>query len=565
MSNLDSIPEDYQEKWGHPTPKRTPVVIRRYSSETGRTLSRTTSNARSVVSVALSRIATTMDEHIDEEDSNLVNWDGPNDPANPKNWNPRYKQFLTALTGLLTINVTLCSSAPAASVFSLSRRFGISLVASQLITSLFLLGFAIGPIIWGTTSEMYGRRIVFIISFSGFTLFIIGQALADNTATLFITRFLSGLFAAAPLSNGGGVVSDLWGPVERGKGVGIYATSVFVGSVLGPVIGGYLVQSGHQGWRWLFWCLFGFSFVCWVLCTAFLPETFAPVLLTRKARRLRKEDPVKNKDLYTAHEGADWSFRGIAQRAIIRPFVIMALEPILILLTLYSSLIYGILFGLFELFPIIWGERRGFDIGNTGLIFLGIGIGTTLGGFINVPLQRKFVHLAPLWQGFPPPEERLDAAIIGGPLLVIGIFWLGWTGEYSSIPWYVPALSTIPIGMAINLSFVSLLGYIIDTYLIYAASALGANAFFRAMTAFAFPLFTPQMVHHMGIQWSCTLLGCFSLLLAPIPWLFLKYGPQIRARSKWSPNPDLKIREALEGAGLLSMQSPRTSTASSKV
>jgi len=66
-------------------------------------------------------------------------------------------------------------------------------------------------------------------------------------------------------------------------------------------------------------------------------------------------------------------------------------------------------------------------------------------------------ELAEKWEGFPPPEARLPGAILAGPLLVIGCFWLGWTGEYSYIPWYVPMLSTIPIGCAVNLMFASLL------------------------------------------------------------------------------------------------------------
>lgn len=61
------------------------------------------------------------------------------------------------------------------------------------------------------------------------------------------------------------------------------------------------------------------------------------------------------------------------------------------------------------------------------------------------------------YRGFPPPEKRLYGAMVGGPSLVIGIFWLGWTGQYSSIPWYVPAISSIPIGMSISLVFMSFL------------------------------------------------------------------------------------------------------------
>lgn len=102
-------------------------------------------------------------------------------------------------------------------------------------------------------------------------------------------------------------------------------------------------------------------------------------------------------------------------------------------------------------FPIIWEETRGFSLGQGGLIFIGVGIGTTLGAALNIWLQKHYRYLVPKWHGHPPCEERLYGAIIAGPCLIIGIFWLGWTGNYPSVPWYVPALATIPLGMSFTL------------------------------------------------------------------------------------------------------------------
>ncbi|KAG6843526.1 hypothetical protein H0H93_000727 [Arthromyces matolae] len=131
--------------------------------------------------------------------------------------------------------------------------------------------------------------------------------------------------------------------------------------------------------------------------------------------------------------------------------------------------------------------------------------------------------------------------MIGGPGLVIGAFWLGWTGEYSSVPWYVPALSTILIGMSISMIFMSFLSYLIDTYLMYSASAFAANTVVRSAVAASFPLFTTQMFNNLGVNWAATLLGLIALLLAPSPFLFYRYGPKVRLRSKFAPCIDLKI------------------------
>ena len=138
----------------------------------------------------------------------------------------------------------------------------------------------------------------------------------------------------------------------------------------------------------------------------------------------------------------------------------------------------------FEAFPIIFVEKRGFTIAEDGLIFIGVGTGTTIGALISYFTSAHYPELIKKWKGFPPPENRLFGAMIGSPILVVGIFWLGWTGQYTNIPWYVPALSTIFLGAGISLIFMSFLvrrefinipilffltyflqSYLIDTYL----------------------------------------------------------------------------------------------------
>ena len=100
---------------------------------------------------------------------------------------------------------------------------------------------------------------------------------------------------------------------------------------------------------------------------------------------------------------------------------------------------------------------KGFTISQTGLVFIGVGIGTTIGSAINVWTSRIYPALIKKWKGFPPPEQTLYGAMIGGPGLVIGAFWLGWTGEYKSIPWYVPGRSGIVLGASISMIFMSFL------------------------------------------------------------------------------------------------------------
>lgn len=111
----------------------------------------------------------------------------------------------------------------------------------------------------------------------------------------------------------------------------------------------------------------------------------------------------------------------------------------------------------FEAFPVIFIETRGFTITQQGLLFIGIGIGSVLTTFMNLYFAKQVNKIIPKWKGFPPAELRLYSAMIGSVMLVIGSFWLGWTGNYASVPWYVPGISTVFVGMAISAIFTSLI------------------------------------------------------------------------------------------------------------
>ncbi|KAG6910333.1 hypothetical protein DXG01_011401 [Tephrocybe rancida] len=475
-------------------------------------------------------------------DENQVDWDGPDDPANPQNWSTKYKWFITDDVRWCANSKsrTFASSAPTSTTNAIKAQFNVSSEITYLITTVFLLGYTFGPLFWGPGSELVGRRPIFILTMCMYTIFTLGQALAQNIETLLITRFICGFFAVAPLTICGGVIADIWSAAGRGPAMSMFTASVFLGPVIGPIVGGYIIESSLV-WRWVFWVMMIFAGACTILVIVAIPETYAPVILLKKAKRLRKEDPVANKAIHAEHEKQDWSIKGVVHRTLFRPFHMLFMEPVLVLITIYLSLVYGLLYALFQAFPIIFIQRRGFTIAQDGLIFIGVGIGTTLGSFLNYRLSSHYPELIKKWRGFPPAEQRLFGAMIGGPGLVVGAFWLGWTGEYATIPWYVPALSTIVIGMSISLIFMSFLSYLVDTYLMYSASAFAANTMIRSATAAAFPLFTTQMFRNLGINWASTLLALIGLVLAPSPFFFYKYGPKLRMRSKFAPCIDLKI------------------------
>ncbi|KAK4052982.1 hypothetical protein OIO90_004106 [Microbotryomycetes sp. JL221] len=492
------------------------------------------------------RQSTRQDKQSDkrEEDPNKVTW-RENDPENPQNWSNKRKWLLTIFCGLLTVVVTFASSAPSSATMGIAQDFGVGQVPAVLTTSMFLLGYCLGPILWAPLSELFGRRPIFILSFFGFALFQIPCALAPNLGGLITCRFIAGTFAASPLTNCGGVIADIWDAVGRGPSMSLFSASVFLGPVVGPIIGGFVYQS-YLGWRWIFWIICIWAFASFAAIVVLMPETYHPALLAKRAKKLRKQEPEKNRDLYADLEKADFSVKALVTRTLGRPFLMLGTEPILMLVTLYLSLVYGILYATFGVFPILFEQLRGFTPGQSGLTFIGVGIGTSIGALINVWVQRHYRHLVPKWHGHPPPEERLYGAMIAGPFLVVGIFWLGWTGNYPSIHWAVPAASGIIIGISFTLVFISFLSYIIEVYLMYASSALAANTIVRSAFGAAFPLFISQMYSGLGVNWASTLIALVCLLIAPSPVLFYFYGARIRGQSKFAPCLDIPMRERLE-------------------
>jgi MFS transporter, DHA1 family, multidrug resistance protein len=245
------------------------------------------------------------------------------------------------------------------------------------------------------------------------------------------------------------------------------------------------------------------------------------------------------------------NFKEIATKYLTRPLVMLFQEPILIAITIYMSLIYGtrlsrpsflafvtdsflgIIYMFFEVFPLIYQEKRGWNAGVGGLPFFSMLFGIVIGCIImTYHVKTRFARKL-AQTGSVIPEERLIPTMIGGFLLPIGLFWFAWTNNVSS-PW-PQIIALVPIGIGFNLIFVQGLTYTVDCYLMYANSAIAGNTFVRSWVGAGFPLFATAMFRNLGIEWATSLLGFLSLAMLPFPILFYIYGAKIRKMSKFSP------------------------------
>jgi DHA1 family multidrug resistance protein-like MFS transporter len=305
---------------------------------------------------------------------------------------------------------------------------------------------------------LYGRQHPLFIAYAIGCIFHTPVAVASNIQTILVCRFFGGLFSAAPLSIVGGALADFWDPVNRAVAVSVFAGATFAGPVAGPIIGGFVTKS-HLGWRWTIWITLIMNSFSGLVSFLVIPETYASTLLQAKAKRLRQE--TNNPELYSKFDESNLGWRILAQKYMLRPFVIISQEPILMLFTAYLSLVYGILYGFLEAYPISFQVVRGWDQGVGALPFIGILIGIIAGSTcISVITKTRFARKYKR-HGRVIPEERLPSMIIGAVILPIGLFWFAWTSS-PHISWIPQVLAGAPIGMGIIMVFLPGLNYLVD-------------------------------------------------------------------------------------------------------
>ncbi|EXJ79456.1 hypothetical protein A1O3_08958 [Capronia epimyces CBS 606.96] len=461
----------------------------------------------------------------------LVEFDGPDDPENPKNWSVMRRCTITAAMGAMTFVVTFASSIYSVAIIPVAHEYDISNVTSVLGVSLFLLGFVFGPILFGPASEVFGRRVPLFAGYLVFAIFQVPVAVARNVETIMLGRFFGGFAASSPLAVVGGALADIWGPIERAYAVCIFAAAAFSGPVAGPIIGGFVTQS-HLGWRWTAWITLIMAALFGTIGLIIIPETSAASILQAKAKRLRHE--TKNWALHAKADENEVSLRTMMTVYLIRPFVMFVQEPILALITAYMSFVYGILYLFFEAFPISFQEERGWNEGVGALPFTSFIVGIAMGtGLIAYSTRTNFTR-AFVKQGKIIPEERLPPMVVGAAVLPIGLFWFAWTSN-PNITWVPQVLSVALLGGGCLVAFWQGMNYIIDCYGFYANSAIAINTFVRSIAGAGFPLFASAMYHNLGVPWATSLLAFLCLAFVPVPILFYKYGAVIRQKSRFRP------------------------------
>ncbi|KAJ7075667.1 major facilitator superfamily domain-containing protein [Mycena belliarum] len=445
------------------------------------------------------------------------------DAENPRNWSTARKATINFVLCSWVLTLTYSSTAYVASLTSLMQRYHISQEVAIVGVTLFVLGFAAGPLLFGPASEFYGRRRVYIFSGLCYSAFSFGAAFAPTTAGLLIFRFFSGFFGAASINNVPASVGDYTTHIERGRYTILYALMAFGGPALGPLASAFIEH--EAGFHWNFRVMAIFSTFMSIL-VALVPETHGPTLLKRRIAKAGNAPPPLD----------FLQVMGVFKVALARPIIYLFTEPVVMLVSIYLSVLYGILYGFFEAFTIVYLEIRGFESTSYGLTYIALGLGFLVAcGMLGTIGHTLYVRSAnaDIAKGIPVrPEARLGLAYFGAILSPISLFLFAWTAPFPQIHWIVPCIAEFLFACSMLLIFTGFIPYLIDCYHMTAASALAAGMASRALVGSAFPLFTLQMYHGLTVQGATSLLAGIACLLAPIPFIFRVYGGKMRARSR---------------------------------
>ncbi|KAG8216337.1 major facilitator superfamily domain-containing protein [Butyriboletus roseoflavus] len=511
------------------------------------------------------------------------------DQRNPQNFPLLKKWAITLTTCYFTGMTAAASSSFTISTPSMTRDLHCTELQGALGLGLYAIGFGVVPLVTSSFSEEVGRRPVYIFSSIMFILTQVMVALAPNIQTVLAGRALGGIFGSTGASLVGGSIADIWKPQERGLPMTVFAFVSLFAIGLGSVIGGVIQSNPALGWRWVQWIHIVFSGIFIVLVSLVMSETRPSIILIQIARSQRK---LTGNNIYKAKAEIDkealWS---LIKTSCTRPLYFLLTEPIVQSISVWSGFTWGVVYCLLEAISPMFEVIYGFNVQQTGYVYITAIVGATVGCFASLYQDRLyrwvFLDVVPsiaeddgytiIRRHFSQrkQEARLYLVCVAALWLPIGMFIFAWTAS-PKIHWIVPIVGLTVFMSGVMVIFQVAFLYLADWYVppdtlawivsltfddktsynTYASSAQAGQTLFRTSSidscrlkcmpsfrilvpffsigntmALVFPLFTQQMFATLTYKWALTLFAILALLLAPTPFVLFFYGSRIRARS----------------------------------
>lgn len=421
------------------------------------------------------------------------------------------KWMIIAVIFLVQTSMNFNTSLYSNGLSGISEEFGVSMQAARCGAMIFLVLYAFGCELWAPWSEELGRKPILQLSLFLVNVWQLPVALAPNFASIMVGRALGGLSSA-----GGsvtlGMIADLWEADTQQYAVAAVVFSSVGGSVLGPVIGGFV--EAFLPWRWSIWIQLIFGGFVQIMHYFFVPETRTTVMMNKIAKKMRKSG--ENPNIYGPTE--DMSFRErFPPRELlvtwIRPFRMFLTEPIVLTLSLLSGFSDALIFMFVQSLSLVYGQW-GFNTWEKGLAFIPIIVGYFIAWFSWFPVIRRNIkerHDNPNSER-AQYESRLWWLLYTVPCLPIGLIGFAWT----SLPqchWIGSMIFAAIIGIANYAIYMATIDYMICAYGPYSASATGGNGWSRDFLAGVLTIPATPFFENIGgerhLEYASTIL-CMS-------------------------------------------------------
>jgi MFS transporter, DHA1 family, multidrug resistance protein len=260
-----------------------------------------------------------------------------------------------------------------------------------------------------------------------------------------------------------------------------------------------------------------------------MPETYPREIVRTRAKRAGRPH-----NLPKAESGV--TLAEMAKVTIIDPLIMLVSEPIVIMSSLLLAANFGFLFQWFITVPIALETAYGFTVQRVGLAFTSALGGTALALVMSVVLDMVFYT-----QGvnkkmgmMPNIEYRLYPAMIGAPLMMAALFWVGNTAK-PSVNYVVPIVGTAVYVWGSMSVLIGLIAYLFDAYPPRGTlSALTAAACFRIAMAGTIPLIVIQSFMQATPKWTLGAFGFVVFTLIPVPYVLFFFGHRMRERSRYN-------------------------------
>ncbi|KAF8516742.1 major facilitator superfamily domain-containing protein [Hysterangium stoloniferum] len=450
------------------------------------------------------------------------------------------KWAIIALASVAGLFSTFTANSYFPAIQAIADAFHTSVERINITVTIYMVFQGISPMLWGTLSDRFGRRPLFIICLALLSVSCVGIALTPTNAywLLLVLRCFQAMGSASTIALGSGTISDIAKPSERGGFLGLFNLAPLLGPCAGPIIGGLL--AGSLGWRSIFWFLTISSAVYCIIFFFIFPETLRALVGDGSIPPQRWNRPAIP---ILTHYTTPTDLTLPPPRKFANPFLQFA-HPSVLLLLIFNGTVYSVFYGVTAtLSDLFQHAYPNLTVSEIGVCFVAVGMGSGIGSYTNGKLldadfrrikrnlERKAVEDGQEKEvkDFPFEYARLRTVPLYLVVYVVALIGYGWSMQrkvHISCSLILQFIIGLMLSSIMNVSQTLLL----DLFPTQGSSITAANNLIRCTMGAILVSIIDFILKAIGPGWTYTLLALICVVMFPMNWAVVKYGPKWRAK-----------------------------------